>query len=444
MNSIVKAKQLLLAVGDAFLLYLSLAATLALRYDEPFSPAVLQPHFGPFTYIFIIWLLVFYITGLYDLRYLKNNREFLRKIGLASLVNALIAILIFYAIPLTIAPKTNLFILIVIAGFFGYLWRLFYNRILSSQTPATNLLLIGDRDTTKEIADHLKKNPQLGYAVKTWLKKGLADEEIDHLSEIILSDKIDLIVIPAHIKRDSRAARTIYRNLALGIETIDMASFCETIFGKVPVAELEEVWFLDHLINRHKVYELIKQPLEIIFALILTIILLPLLIIIALLIKLTSAGPASHQQKRVGQYGAEFVLHKFRTMIADAEKSGPQWSKPRDKRVTAIGRILRASHLDELPQLFNIIKGNLSFVGPRPERPEFTQKLSLAVPHYDLRHLIRPGITGWAQINYRYGASVADAYEKLQYDIYYLKNRSFWLDIGIILKTFKLFFTSAS
>ena len=163
-----------------------------------------------------------------------------------------------------------------------------------------------------------------------------------------------------------------------------------------------------------------------------------LLIIIAILIKLTSPGSAFFSQKRVGKNGTEFIIYKFRTMRIDAEKDGPQWANyQNDDRATWLGKILRRSHLDELPQLYNIIKGELSFVGPRPERPEFVTKLQKELPYYDLRHLAKPGITGWAQINFRYAASATDAYQKLQYDIYYIKNNSPLLDFLIILKTLK-------
>jgi lipopolysaccharide/colanic/teichoic acid biosynthesis glycosyltransferase len=162
--------------------------------------------------------------------------------------------------------------------------------------------------------------------------------------------------------------------------------------------------------------------------------------LISVLTGLTSKGPVIYKQDRVGQGGKVFTIFKFRTMIPDAEKNGPQWAAVQDKRSTPLGKLLRRTHLDELPQLINIFGGESSLVGPRPERPEFVEQLKKEVPFYDLRHLVRTGITGWAQINYRYGASVDDTYEKVQYDLYYLKNRSLVLDIIILIKTLRLFF----
>lgn len=185
-------------------------------------------------------------------------------------------------------------------------------------------------------------------------------------------------------------------------------------------------------------------------ALIIGVLTLPITLTIALIIKLTSRGPIIFKQVRIGEFGREFTLYKFRSMIANAPDgsaeagTGAIWKTKNDPRFTRIGRIIERTHLDELPQLINILKGDASFVGPRPERPQFVHKLKEVIPYYELRHLVRPGIAGWAQLQYKYGASVEDAYQKLQYDLYYLKNRSFLLDISIILKTAKLFFTRST
>jgi len=439
MNINVKLKQIILVGGDLIVLYLSLLLTLVFEFGNPLTADAWNSHLEPFTFLFVIWLLIFYIAGLYDIHHLKNNLLFWQKFGSAIVTGTAVAIVGFYLLPLGITPKTNLLIFVLSFTLLGYLWRRFHNKLLSASTPSTNILLIGDSNAADAIATQIKSNPQLGYRIGFQIKNTKLDEqELDHISQIIIAEKINLIVIPNHLKKDSRSARAIYRNLALGIEILDTASFYEIVFGKTPLEELEESWFLENITTRHRFYEIIKQPVEIVLALILALILLPLLILIAILIALTSIGPVIYKQTRVGQYGTKFVLYKFRTMVRNAEQGKAQWSQPDDQRVTFIGRILRRSHLDELPQLFNIIKGEAAFVGPRPERPEFVNQLKEVIPFYDLRHLVRPGVAGWAQLNYRYGASVADAREKLQYEIYYIKNRSFWLDLSIVLKTIKM------
>ena len=246
--------------------------------------------------------------------------------------------------------------------------------------------------------------------------------------------------MPRHLKHNSNFTNELYRLLSQGVEIHDLANFYELVMRKIPLADVDETWFLDHLVNRSKFYSQLKRAGEVLLAILLQIALLPFELIIALITKITSPGPALYKQIRVGKNDKEFALYKFRTMRIDAEKNGAQWSGTEDNRVTPFGKLLRRTHFDELPQLINVIKGDLSFVGPRPERPEFVTILKEKIPYYDIRHIVQPGVTGWAQINYRYGASVEDAYEKLQHEIYYIKNRSIILDLAIIIKTIRSVF----
>lgn len=437
-----RIKQLGLVLGDISILYAALLLTLWVRYGNLFYAQFINLHFQPFTFIFAVWIIIFYVAGLYDFRALKNDFEFEKTFWYTILLDIVVAALLFYLIPyFGITPKTNLFIFFLIFGGLCYAWRQIYNLLLiktGTSGTVSRILLVGSNKTAAELVEKIQNNPQLGYKIKHWMKEGLQDKEFNHLAQIIVANRITTIAMPAHLKKDSRAARLIYKCLILGIEVIDLATLYELIFNKVPLAELEEVWFLENLAKKHQIYNLIKRPIEITLALILGVLLFPLGILIAALIKLTSPGPAIFTQKRIGNGETDFTLYKFRTMIIDAEKDGPQWANyHQDQRATQIGKILRRSHLDELPQLINIIGGELSFVGPRPERPEFVTKLRKELPYYDLRHLIKPGITGWAQINYRYAASAEDAYQKLQYDIYYIKNNSPFLDLLILLKTIK-------
>jgi exopolysaccharide biosynthesis polyprenyl glycosylphosphotransferase len=446
MNNLSSLKQIFLMIGDIAALYAALVLTLWIRYGNLFYAQLIEHHVQPFTILFIFWILVFYIAGLYELKFLKNSLEFERVFWYANAFNFALAGLFFYLIPyFGITLKTNLAIFFLIFGGVGYLWRQFYNLTLNKTGAASRLLIIGANKSAQEIVGHLQANPQLGYEVRHWMQEGLQDKEFDHLAQIILASDINTVVIPAHLKKDSRSAKLIYKILVLGIEVVEISTLYETIFQKVPLAELEEVWFLENLVNRHKIYELASGPLEITAALALGIILSPLLLLIAILIKLTSRGPAIFRQERVGKQGKPFIIYKFRSMPVDAEKEGPQWANYfQDQRATWIGKLLRRTHLDELPQLWNIIKGELSFVGPRPERPHFVEKLRKELPYYDLRHLTKPGVTGWAQINYRYAASTEDSYQKLQYDIYYIKNNSPLLDFLIILRTIKFLITNHS
>jgi exopolysaccharide biosynthesis polyprenyl glycosylphosphotransferase len=223
---------------------------------------------------------------------------------------------------------------------------------------------------------------------------------------------------------------------------MDWAKAYEIICNKIPVSFVGQAWFLKNLKEGEKgLYDKTKNKIDIILAGLLLIVFSPLWLVIALLIKLEDGGPIFYSQERVGKDRKLFFLLKFRSMKIDAEsKTGPVWAKNEDPRATKIGRWLRRMHLDELPQMINVLKGDICLVGPRPERPEFVEELDKEIPYYHIRHLIKPGFTGWAQLKFRYGRSVMDSKEKFQYDLYYMKNRSFLLDIGILLRTFQLFF----
>ncbi len=430
MNPALRLKQILLVTGDVATLYVALFITLFIRYGVTWDSPETQSHFQPFSILFAVWILVFYVNGLYEIGKMKNTGGFLRSVGAAIAVNAALSVAFFYFVTIYgITPKTNLFIFLAIAFGLMYAWRALYNDAVGQRLPVTPVAFFKTSKVTEEIARAIAENPQLGYRVT------------DDIGSA------DLIIVPPQAGNDARATTALYRYALAGVEVTDTASFYELVFGKLPVAELEEAWFLKSLANRHTVYDFFRVPLEMVMALAIGAVTLPLTLVIAALVKLTSRGPVIFKQVRVGEFGREFTLYKFRSMVANAADgsaeagTGAVWKTENDPRFTGIGRIIERTHLDELPQLVNILKGDASFVGPRPERPRFVSELKEKIPYYELRHLVRPGIAGWAQLQYKYGASVEDAYQKLQYDLYYLKNRSFLLDLSILLKTFKLFFT---
>ena len=441
-----KIKTYIIFAGDVIIFYASLLVSLYLRYYRDVKinlKSYFNIHFEPFSLIFIIWIIVFYLADLYDPRKLKNNAEFFKSFIIALVINGLIGALFFYLFPFYgITPKTVLFLFLGIFGIFSFLWRYFFNYFGSAIGSKEKVLIISaghDPLLAKELIDYVGSNPQLGYEIKCHLEE---KDDYSKLNKIIEDNKIGLVIIPTLITEKLKLSKIIYENLSLGINIMNLSEFYELIFKKIPLSELEESWFLENIVHLHKIYDSLKTPVEILAALLMVIVLLPLFFIIAFFVKITSKGPAIYRQTRVGKNEKLFTLYKFRTMAMDAEKSGPQWAKQNDPRITRVGKFLRYTHLDELPQLINVIKGNVSFVGPRPERPEFVRELKEKISYYEIRHLLKPGITGWAQINYRYGASVEDAVQKLQYEIYYLKNRSVVIDLLIILKTIKLFFTN--
>jgi exopolysaccharide biosynthesis polyprenyl glycosylphosphotransferase len=436
-------KVFLFFVADVAALYAALFIALLIRYGGDFYTQLLNAQVSAFTVVFILWIIIFYIAGLYDLRRLRNNIDFVKTLFLCIGVNAAIAVLLFYLIPaFGIAPKTTLLIFIVVFAIIEVFWRRFLNRLMAFGGAPNKALIIGDGAIGAEIKKTIAENPQLGYAIKAELDEKTAYGAPQEIKTIALREDVNLIIISGKLKHEPALVATLYELFASGIIVTDLVSFYELIMRKVPITEVQETWFLENIAQAVSFYDPLKRASEFVGALALGIILIPFELLIALLVVLTSRGPVIYRQVRVGEKGKPFTLYKFRTMRVDAEKDGAQWATKNDARTTPIGGALRASHLDELPQLWNIVRGDLSFVGPRPERPEFVAKLAARIPYYEARLFIKPGVTGWAQINHRADLTDADVIEKLQYDIYYLKNRSPILDWAIILKTIKSLFVN--
>ena len=425
--------------GDILALYLSLFLALIIRYGSEFGRFTDQ-HLMPFSIIFVPWLLVFYVAGLYDPRRLRNNINFVKTLSLAIAMNAVIAMFFFYLIPyFGITPKTNLLIFLAVFAAVEIIWRRSFNRLTASFRPNVKIGLVGSSAAAEEIYAFIEENSQLGYKISFRIKEHSSLKSTDDWEKLAKENDVNLIVIPRHIKNESGASKIFYRLMTSGVDVIDIPAFYEIIFQKIPLDEVSEEWFLDEIITRERLYGGLKRMVESVLALALFIVLLPLEIIIVVFVKLSSRGPVIYSQLRIGLNRKEFVIYKFRTMKVN-EKHG--WPGEDDKRITAVGKILRKTHLDELPQLLNIIKGDISFVGPRPDFVDFYKDLEKTIPHYSVRTLVRPGVTGWAQVNYPITASLEQTKERLAYDLYYIKNHSVVLDIAIILKTIKVLLTA--
>lgn len=440
-----KFQILVLLLIDLFLFYGALILTLIIRYSLEFpTSSGLQLSFvqswdihkGPFFYVYILWIVIFYINGLYDIRGFSSPKILLSRVLQTMAITIPLSALIFYLIPsFEITPKTNLLIDAAFVTILLMLWRRFF-WLFISRASKIKILFFGSSKEVENLADYLNKNVQMGY------KPAVILSSVDHnLIELIKKHNIQLIVASKNIMENENAIRRFYEALPLGVSIIDFPGFYEIVMEKIPVSVINESWFLVNLVEINKqVFEFFRRIFDIIFSVILGIPTLFFLPVISILIKLESHGPVLIQQKRVGRNGRIFNIIKFRSMYAlssdgSAEKNGAQWAGSCDSRITKIGRVLRQMRIDELPQLWNVLRGDMSFIGPRPERPEFVEELQKQIPHYAMRHLVKPGLSGWAQIRFQYGASVEDAMEKLQYDLYYIKNRSFVLDGAIALRT---------
>lgn len=432
-----KAKQAILILGDIFFLYFSLFLAIFIRYGL-IGKTQLRLHLLPFSIVFIAWLIIFYVVGLFDIRNLKINVFFIRRFLMGLALGVIASIALFYLVPsFRISPKTNLLIFSVIFGAFDFLWRWILSRIM--KLPTKTVLLIGNNLNSNELKTYLSANPQIGYKIQSHLSR----EEIsdhDDLSVLIKNEKITTIVLSGRLSQEVPISKLIFKNISLGIEVMNFNDFYENVFGKIPLSELEEAWFLENITKRRKAYKFLKRVVDIFISLIGLIITLPFYPFIALAIRLNSKGSIIYQQTRVGEKGKTYTNYKFRSMTTGSTQS---WHAKNDKRITAVGKFLRRTHLDELPQLINVLKGEMSFVGPRPDFTDFYENLNQSIPYYNVRTLVRPGLTGWAQVNYPVTLSLEETRERLAYDFYYLKNYSLILDLLIVLKTVKAVLTAS-
>jgi len=441
-NFKLKIKKIILLLGDIVCLYLSLFLTLLIRFQNNYNQELFIKHLPYFSIIFIFWLIIIFSFRSYEI-----NKKFNQKYNLLlnilniSVINFFLSVLYFYIIPQNlISPKTILIINILIFGLTFYLWRSLANKLLYPQVSKKNCLAISnDHNLITEIL----KKPELELNIKACVNlennvifSNLETIDLINLFDFVKNNKVQTIIIDDDLLINKNISQELFKCLELRVNFIKTTEFYEKFLGKVSIKNIDQVWLINNFNENEKwTFDLVKNILDKIFSLtflILSLILLPLIII---LIKIDSRGPIFFTQTRTGKKNKNFLAIKFRTMKNNAEKDGHQWATKNDPRVTKVGKFLRKTRLDEIPQLFNILKGDMSLVGPRPERPEFIKDLKNEIPFYKERLLAKPGLTGWAQINYPYGNTVQDALEKLQYDLYYVKNRSFMLDLSIILKT---------
>lgn len=437
-----RAKSLLLLLIDFILLVLSLMIVIYIKKLGSPSEKYIYHHLHLFSFIFPFWILIYFIEGLYSLRtYNPANLpiSIIRSTTLAFFVSIMVIYFSQSVIGIRqITPKTNLLLVCLASMPLIYGWRRFFFAFFGSERRLRGVLLIGSQETLNLVDFEIKRRPFLGYKIV----KALTLEEASNLT---IPPEVEILAVDRNITKNQNLYDQIFSLLGTGVEITDLAKFAEQISGKIPITAIDMSWFIEHCGHQEsRSYDYLKSAVDITVAIILLIILIPVAAILIPLLLIVHGRPIFFKQKRTGLNNKPFTLYKLRTMVVDAEKNGAQWAKPGDARVTPLGKLLRKTRLDELPQLLNIVRGEMSLVGPRPERPEIIEKqLAPHIPFYGLRHLVKPGVTGWAQIIFRYGFSQEDSKEKLQYDLYYVKNRSLWLDVLVILKTIKTVLTGA-
>jgi sugar transferase (PEP-CTERM system associated) len=392
-----------------------------------------------------------YYSDLYNPRFFKNVNalvlQLLQALAVCSLVVGAICVLF---PPVLLRPES--FMLSVFA-LFGILltWRVAFVWMCQRHSMKQSILILGTGELAKKLAAEILNRPEVGVRIAGFVsddqsllgKSIFAPIVVGHTSElnqVVGREKVDQVVVAMPESRGSMPMTELLDLKLRGVSIEEATSYYEKITGKIALENLRPSWLVFSPGFRKSRLSLFAHSfLGISLSLLGLFLCFPIMLVIAALIRLDSRGPILFKQTRVGKDGKTFQLLKFRSMFANAEeKTGPVWATKNDHRVTRVGRIIRQLRLDELPQFLNVLRGEMSFVGPRPERPEFVEELTQSIPYYNQRHTVRPGITGWAQVKYQYGASVGDAVEKLQYELFYIKNMSISLDIYIIFQTAKI------
>lgn len=424
-------KMFFIFIVDLVVAFSALFLMVFIKYRGENFYKELNSHLIPFSIIILIFIIVFYIFNLYSFRFNKNITEFSNSFMKSLVVSFTFSVLIFYIFGnfFKLTPKTNLLIFTGIFGIIDFYLRIHIKRYFQKKGISRKIVIVNGREDA--LVQELKQNQNFGYEI-------IKETNDLNVNEIIILNP-DIVVINVIEGKDFDKIYTLITN---NISVYTINNFYEEIFQKVPTEKIEKDKVVDYLGKNKTIFNFTKRVSDIVLSIILIIVLSPIFLIIMILIKATSKGPILFPHKRITRNDIAFTIYKFRSMYLNSEKDGAVWTGDRkDPRITPVGRFLRRTHLDEIPQLINILKGDISFVGPRPERPEFIEKLKKDILYYDLRHSVKAGLTGWAQVNYKYGASTDDTREKLKYDFYYIKNRTFFFDILIILKTIAKIFT---
>ena len=403
--------------------------------------------------ITLVCQMCLYYNDLYDLRVTDSFFELAVRL-LQALGAAAILLAIFYFLFPTFIIGRGIFVVSI--GFvivFIVSWRIGYTQILNRGLFNQRIVMIGDGQLAVNIAREIISKKDCGYEIAAIATSNdnslcrllgtrarrICRDSFEGLSSETHKLGIRKVVVALEERRGNFPAKELIKCRVEGIEILEGNTFYEMLTGKLIVKHINPAWLIfsegfQQSISR----KIVKRAMDLFFSALLLILVSPLLILVSILIKLDSIGPIFFSQERVGEKRKTYMVHKFRSMSEDAEKeSGPIWAQADDQRITRVGAFIRKWRIDELPQLLNVLKGEMSFVGPRPERDYFVKELEQLIPYYGERFVVKPGITGWAQVCYGYGASIEDAVEKLNYDLFYIKNMSIFMDLMVIMKTVK-------
>ena len=378
--------------------------------------------------IIVSALVAYYIANVYNV---ATNKYKLKDMTTVIVINGIL---------MTVTTFSKIFTFyegIILFGIITIFQIAFRYIVIMGVVEKERVVFVGENDYTQDLLESVKKDGQYVFtaSLNNTDMKVLGKEIV----EMYKTKKFDVLVdFTDKLLGDPKLTGKLLQYKLEGLQYYNYLEFYETYENKLPISHLSPKWFLENTgfeIYHNNFNLKAKRLLDLFFAMLIGIFAAPVIILAAIIVKLESKGPIFFIQERIGEGNKKFNIVKFRSMTTDAEKDGPQWASKNDNRVTKFGKIMRATRIDELPQLWNVLRGEMSFVGPRPEREFFIQQLEKEIPYYNLRHTVKPGLTGWAQVMYPYGASVEDAYRKLQYDLYYIKHHSIPFDVKVLLKT---------
>ena len=378
--------------------------------------------------IIVSALVAYYIANVYNV---ATNKYKLKDMTTVIVINGIL---------MTVTTFSKIFTFyegIILFGIITIFQIAFRYIVIMGVVEKEHVVFVGENDYTQDLLESVKKDGQYVFAasLNNTDMKALGKEIV----EMYKTKKFDVLVdFTDKLLGDPKLTGKLLQYKLEGLQYYNYLEFYETYENKLPISHLSPKWFLENTgfeIYHNNFNLKAKRLLDLFFAMLIGIFAAPVIILAAIIVKLESKGPVFFIQERIGEGKKKINIVKFRSMTTDAEKDGPQWASKNDNRVTKFGKIMRATRIDELPQLWNVLRGEMSFVGPRPEREFFIQQLEKEIPYYNLRHTVKPGLTGWAQVMYPYGASVEDAYRKLQYDLYYIKHHSIPFDVKVLLKT---------
>lgn len=439
-------RTLVLLVGEVLIVWTSFLLATLMQYGYgPDSYIALNYEGGYYKIlgVTVIVVVASYLFDLYDPAQVEERGELYFRLLLVPGLLALLLAAIGYRYPNLMLGKNAYLIGLVILTISLFAWRAAYHWLVQREALQDNVYVLGIGERSQRLVQGMRRRSDLGMRVVSWTgeMEGPVNRESlgAHLLEAVRQHKIHHVIVALADSRGTLPVKELLHLRLQGVKIEEATSLNERISGKIEVEHLYPSWLIYAEGFRFSpIFRLLRRVFSLVASLLLLLLVLPVIPLVILAIKLDSRGPLLYKQARVGRGGLVFHCYKFRTMRPNAEAdTGPTWAGDDDPRITRIGKFLRKARLDEVPQLWNVLRGDMAFVGPRPERPEFVEWLTKEIPYYPVRHVVRPGITGWAQVRYRYGNTVEDAKEKLQFDLFYIKNRSMGLDFLIMFQTVK-------